>query len=162
MTCRNMEANIADVLFSPEKVSAAVLSHVKQCPDCSRELAELRSTMELMEDWKAPAPSPFFDTRLQARLREERDAPPAGWLERLRARVLFGTNVHLRPVMATALTVVLAIGGASYAGFVGFDDRQPTSATVRDLQSLDSNHQLFQQIDSLDQDDDDGQVPSVN
>jgi hypothetical protein len=160
MTCRKMESNIADLLFDPDRVSAAVKAHVTECGDCSRELAELRSTMSLMDSWEAPEPTPFFDTRLQAMLREERAAPPAGWLERMRARLLFGSNAHLRPIAATALTVVLAVGGATYAGFVGHKQApQQTSATVRDLQSLDKDQQVFQQLDSLDQDDDD---PSAN
>jgi|SRR5450631_4462299 hypothetical protein len=160
MTCRKMESNIADLLFDPDRVSATVKAHVTECGDCSRELAELRSTMNLMDSWDAPEPTPFFDTRLQALLREERGAPPAGWLERMRARLLFNSNAHLRPIAATALTVVMAVGGATYVGLVGHKQpQQQTSATVRDLQSLDKDQQVFQQLDSLDQDDDD---PSAN
>lgn len=160
MTCQKMESNVADLLFDPDRVSATVKAHVTECVDCSRELAELRSTMNLMDSWDAPEPTPFFDTRLQAMLREERAAPPAGWLERMRARLLFNNNAYLKPIAATALTVVMAVGGATYAGFVGHKQtQQQTSATVRDLQSLDKDQQVFQQLDSLDQDDD---GPSAN
>ena len=160
MTCRKMESNIADLLFDPDRVSNAVKAHVAECGDCSRELAELRSTMSLMDSWEAPEPSPYFDTRLQAMLREERAAAPAAWLERMRARLLFNSHAHLKPIAATALTVVMAVGGATYVGLVGHKPaQQQTSATVRDLQSLDKDQQVFQQLDSLDQDDDD---PSAN
>ena len=160
MTCRKMESNIADLLFDADRVSAEVKAHVTECADCSRELAELRSTMSLMDSWEAPEPSPFFDTRLQARLREEQAAAPAGWLERMRARLLFNGHAHLRLIAATALTVVMAVGGATYVGVVGHKQtKQQTSATVRDLQFLDKDQQVFQQLDSLDQDDDD---PSAN
>ena len=161
MTCRKMESNIADLLFDHERVSAAVKAHVTECADCSRELAELQATMSLMDSWEAPEPTPYFDTRLQAMLREERNAPPAGWLERMRARLLFNNRTYLKPIAATALTVAMAVGGATYVGVVGHSHSQPqqTSAAVRDLQSLDNNQQVFQQLDSLDQDDDD---PSAN
>jgi len=155
-----MESNIADMLFDPDRVSAAVKAHVTDCADCSRELAELHSTMSLMNEWKAPEPSPFFDTRMQALLREERSSRPAGWLDRMRARLLFNDRAYLKPIAATALTVLMAVGGATYVGLVGHKQtQQQTSATVRDLQSLDNNQQVFQQLDSLDQDDDD---PSAN
>ncbi|HVJ06884.1 MAG TPA: hypothetical protein VM554_00725 [Acidisarcina sp.] len=160
MTCRKIESNVADLLFEPDTVPAPVQAHVRECADCSRKLAELRSTMDLMDAWEAPEPSPFFDTRLQARLREERNAAPAGFFERLYSRLVYNSSVHLRPIAATALTVLLAVGGATYAGFVNWRAPQQTSATVRDLQSLDSNHQLFQQLDSLDDDDDN--APSAN
>src|SRR5664279_471731 len=163
MTCRKTESNVADLLFAPESVPAAVKAHVQACPDCSRELAEMRATMNLMNAWEAPEPSPYFDTRLHALLREERAAAPAGIFERIRARLLFGSNLHLRPIAATALTVMLAIGGATYAGFVGTGHPvAPASAAVGDLQSLDKNQQVFQQLDSLDQDDDDSGTPSAN
>ena len=32
----------------------------------------MRATMALLDTWKAPEPSPYFMTRLGARLREER------------------------------------------------------------------------------------------
>lgn len=162
MTCRKIESNVADLLFKPDAVPAPVQAHVKECADCRRELADLRSTIKLMDAWQAPELSPFFDTRLQARLREERNSPPAGFFERLSARLLFNSNAHLRPIAATALTVALVVGGATYAGFSGWRQPPQTSATVRDLQSLDNNHQVFQQLDSLDQDDDDDSAPSAN
>jgi len=155
-----MESNIADLLFDPDRVSVAVNEHVAECGDCRRELAELRSTMSLMDSWEAPEPTPYFDTRLQAMLREERTAPPANWLERMRAHLLFNNRAYFKPIAATALTVMMAVGGATYVGLVGHKQtQQQTSATVRDLQSLDKDQQVFQQLDSLDQDDDD---PSAN
>src|SRR5271166_2035480 len=159
MTCRKIESNVADLLLAPDSVSAAVKAHVEACADCSRELTELRTTMSFLDEWQAPEPSPFFDTRLGARLREERAAAPAGLFERIRARMLFGSNMHLRPIAATALTVALAVGGATYAGFVELGHKTQMSATVGDLQSLDKNQQLFQQLDTLDQDDDDSNAP---
>lgn len=159
MNCRVAHSKLADLLFEPESVAARVHDHVAACADCSRELDGLRATMKALDAWEAPEPSPFFDTRLQAGLRAEKNAAPAGFFERLRAQILFGSNWNLRPVAATALTVVLAVSGAGYAGLLHLDKPTRTSAAVGDLQTLDKNQQVFQQLDTLD-DDDDG--PSAN
>ncbi len=55
-----------------------------------RELRELQATMAAMDAWEAPEVSPYFDGRMGAMLREEQQSRPAGWLERLRARLMFG------------------------------------------------------------------------
>jgi hypothetical protein len=147
---------LADLLFAPESASAATRAHVESCAACSRELAELRSTMMLMEEWSAPGPSAYFDTKLLARLRSEQSAPPAGWWERVRARILFGPNMHLRPIAAGVMAVILLAGGGTFAGITMLHKTAPAeSATVNDLQNLDGNAQVFQQLDTLDQNDDD-------
>ena len=69
-----------------------------------------------MDAWKAPEPSPYFITRLNARMREEREAAPAGWLARLRAGFAYGPRSHVRPLAAMALTVMLLVGGGTYLG----------------------------------------------
>lgn len=157
MNCRKIEAHLADLLLDPESVPAEVRAHVAKCPACHGELASLQATMQLMGDWTAPEPTPYFDGKLAARLRAEKDTEPAGFFERWRARLQFGTNLHLRPVLAAAMTVALIIGGGSYAGYVGMHPDTPVqaSAAVSDLQSLDGNDQVFQQLSSLDMPDQD-------
>jgi anti-sigma factor RsiW len=156
MICRKVKANLADLLLDPEAVPADVRSHLKECAACSQELAELQATMSLMDEWQAPEPTPYFDSRLTARLREEQRAEPAGFLERMRARLLFGTNMSFRPLAAGALALLLILGGGTYAGLMTSHSGAPiqASATVQDLQSLDDNAQVFQQMATLDQNDD--------
>ena len=156
MECREVKTRIADLLFDPAAVSAEVRAHVNICADCRTELEELRATMRLLDSWEAPEPTPFFDTRLRGRLRQEREAPPAGWWERTRARLLYGSNLHLRPVAAGALALLLAIGGGTALWVEHTPSMVQQSATVRDLQSLDGNAQVFQQLNALDSDEDDG------
>ena len=76
--------------------------------------------MKLLDAWEAPEPSPYFLTRLGARMREEREAAPAGWfagaIARLRASVAYGPGLHVRPLAAMALTVMLLVGGGAYLG----------------------------------------------
>ncbi len=75
---------------------------------CQGELEELKATMQLLDAWEAPEPSPYFLTRLGAGMREEREAAPAGWLAgaiaRLRASLAYGSGLHARPLAAMALT----------------------------------------------------------
>ena len=162
MICREVKTNLPDLLLAPKSVSAEVRAHVDSCAECGKELQELEATMALMDTWEAPAVSPYFDTRMAVLLREEQQAAPAGWLERIRARFLFGNHVSMRPLMAGAMALVVAAGVGTYAGFGGFSpspQKAPTvqaSPVIKDLQSLDENAQVFQQMNSLDEPDDKG------
>jgi hypothetical protein len=164
MICRKVKANLENLLFDPESVPADVRDHVKECAACGEELASLEATMNLMDDWQAPEPSAYFDSKLAVRLREEQRAEPAGIVERMRARLLFGSNVHLRPIAVGALALLIIIGGGTYAGLMTSQPAAPvkTSAAVEDLKSLDDNAQVFQQLNSLDQNDQDDSGSSSN
>ena len=156
MNCREVKENLPDLLLAPKQVSAEVRAHVDSCAECGRELKELEATMVLMDQWAAPEVSPYFDTRMAVLLREEQQAAPAGWLERLRARLMFGSRVSMRPLMAGAMALVVAAGVGTYAGFGGFSPTKPASTqspVIRDLQSMDDNAQMYQQLNSLDQQD---------
>lgn len=154
MICRKVKVNLANLLFDPESVPTEVRSHVKECAACSQELASLEATMNLMDDWQAPEPSAYFDSKLAVRLREEQRAEPAGLLERMRSRLVFGGNMHLRPIAVGALALLIIIGGGTYAGLMSSHPAPvKTSAAVEDLKSLDDNAQVFQQLNSLDQND---------
>jgi hypothetical protein len=155
MNCREMKktnSKMADLLLDPPSVSAEARLHIEACADCAGELAELRSTMSMMDEWAAPGVNPFFDAKLLARLRSEQQAQPAGFVERWKARFLYGSRLRMQPLMAGALAVILLAGGGTYADLAWQASRQPQeSAAVRDLQSLDENAQVFQQLDSIDQ-----------
>src|ERR1035438_5034488 len=88
--CAEKDSKLADLLLEPEKAPAKVQAHVAECGRCRKELAELRATLALLDTWEAPEPNPYFMTRMEARLREERAAAPGGWLARLRARFEIG------------------------------------------------------------------------
>jgi len=85
-------------------------------------------------------------------MREEREAAPAGWLARLRARFVYGPAMHVRPLAAMALTVVMLVGGGAYLGVTDWNQTaQPAgqAAVVNDLQNLDNNAQLLDQLEAL-------------
>ncbi|HEY3989567.1 MAG TPA: hypothetical protein VGM02_09740 [Acidobacteriaceae bacterium] len=166
--CKTTKAQLADLLLDPAAASAAARDHVAACAECGTELRELQATMLAMDAWEAPEPSPYFDTRLAARLREEKANPPAGLWERMRARLLYGSDIasgrHLRPLAAGVFALLLMIGGGT-AVWVQHDAPPPApqeSATVHDLQLLDGNAQVYQQLNSLDADLDDSGNPSSN
>ena len=78
MNCNDVNERLADLLLAPDEVNAEVRSqldgHLAGCTECSGQLKELRATMALMDAWEAPEPNPYFLTRLNARLDEERAA----------------------------------------------------------------------------------------
>jgi len=151
MNCRNANAKMADLLLDPESAPMELRCHAEGCAECDREIAELRSTVALLDDWTVPESNPYFDARLLARLRAEQQARPAGVWERWKARFLYGSSLRMQPLMAGALAVILLAGGGAYAD-LSWQAHHHTeeSAAVRDLQSLDGNAQVFQQLDSID------------
>jgi hypothetical protein len=151
--CTAMEDKLADLLLDPEAAPAKVKTHVAECESCRKELDDLRATIALMDTWTTPEASPYFMTRLNARMREEREAPPQGWFQRLRARIAYGPPMHARPLAAMALTVMLLVGGGAYLGISNIEDPpknvSPEAAVVHDLQTLDSNAQVLDQLESM-------------
>src|SRR5665213_4290452 len=103
MRCDKLQAFLPDLLLDsarvPAHISPDVRQHLVECPKCQKDWKELQDTVQLMDVWKTPEPGPYFDTRMAARLREERNSKAPGWLERMRARLLFDSNLHLRPAM---------------------------------------------------------------
>lgn len=160
MNCHDVNAKMADLLFEETPMIAKeddLYAHLAQCQVCSGQLAELRATMNLLDTWEAPEPNPYFLTRLNARLDEEREAVPVGWprswYEKLRARLVYGSRLGLRPVAAMALSVMVLLGGGAYLGLNNMDTPtvQPPvqAAVVHDLQTMDSNAQLLDQLETL-------------
>jgi hypothetical protein len=157
MDAKLPESKLIDLLLDPGSTPAKVQTHVAECGECRGELDELKATMDLLDAWQAPEPSPYFMTRFEARLREEREAAPAGWFARrfarLHDRMTYGSGLHARPLAAMALTVMLLIGGGAYLDLTM--SNTPTqsngqnAAVVHDLQTLDSNAQVLDQMEAL-------------
>jgi hypothetical protein len=142
MTCNEIRERMPDVAAGLDQLTADESTHLASCKECAGKLGEFRQTMALLDEWRAPEPSPYFDTRLQARLREEMAKTQAGWLQWFR-----------RPVLALALTLLIAVGAGLY--FTQGDrfqnsDKIPfePGTAVSDLQALDNNHDLYSDADS--------------
>jgi hypothetical protein len=67
--CTGMDSKLADLLLDPAAAPAKVQTHVDGCDHCRTELAELRAAMAVLDAWEGPEPSPYFMTRLNARMR---------------------------------------------------------------------------------------------
>ena len=154
--CRSFQDELPELILTPGATpSLAAVAHMRVCPPCAEEYLSFQSTFSLLDTWKAPAPTPYFDQKLAVRLREEQAAPSMGWLERLTTRFQLNTGRNFRPALAGALALVLVVGGGSFAGLTPSRQLHPVqaSATVDDLQILDRNEQAFQQMDTLQQED---------
>lgn len=160
MRCDNLKSYLPDLVFDPASVPSSVQQHLQLCVQCRKQADALQAafsgTMRLLDEWKVPEPSDYFDTRMAVRLREARQTEPAGFFERMRQRMMYGSNMQLRPAMAATLALAIIVGGGSYAGFVSMNRTagrsQVTSATVHDLQILDANDQTIQQLNAFDDD----------
>jgi hypothetical protein len=163
MNCKNCQNSLPDLLLdaaspgldaaSPAK--AAAREHLAACAACNDQFRSLKATFDLLDLWKAPEPSAYFDQKLAVRIREEQAAPAAGWFERLRSRLLFNTGRQFRPALVGALALAILVGGGTAADLTVFRPSTgvTASATITDLQSLDNNAQTLQTMDQLMQDD---------
>jgi len=154
MNCKQIDELLPDLAAGMDDSTPEVEKHIASCNDCAAHLRDLQKTMALLDEWQAPEPSPYFDTRLRARLREEMARPAAGWVSWMRrpAWAMFLAAV----VFAGALAI--GIGGKSYL-FVaeGIPTRPPTlgppvqpGTAVGDLQALERNDELYADFDVLD------------
>ena len=148
MKCGSLRDELMEaVLSGPELATPAVQEHLASCAACAGEIASLRQTMELLDEWQAPEPSPYFSARLRARMREEHAPKGAGWLAWLR-----------RPAVVTAAAALMAVGVGMLEG-VHWKNTHPQDlaavtpgAAVSDLQYLDNHADLFSDFDALDDD----------
>jgi hypothetical protein len=150
MKCEEIREIMPDLASGVTGMTLEIGGHLADCGECAAKMAEFRQTMALLDEWRAPEPSPYFNVRLQARLREEMAKPHAGWMTWFR-----------RPVLAAALTVLMAIGmglffskgsgmyNASDDEVAVMDSQEPGTA-VSDLQALEKNHDLYSDFDLLD------------
>ena len=153
--CKIFRSHLPDLLldFQSQAQTPELMEHLAACGDCRTEFTELRSTFALLNEWSVPEPSPYFDSRLRARLRAAESTAPESLWERVHAFWLFSTGRHLRPALAGALVFVLLLGGGTFAGFyehhTGAAQSQASSPALNDLRILDNNAQALQQMDQL-------------
>ena len=132
-------------------VPAELEEHVRACSACAQELKALKQTSALLEEWPAPEVSPYFDSRLRARLREQVKVP-AGWWQWLR-----------KPALAAAFALLMAVGVgllipvtpqtpvAELPAQSHPQVKASAASAVSDLQTLDQNQDLYANFDLLDE-----------
>jgi anti-sigma factor RsiW len=147
MKCEAVREMMMDAVTAAGEADPRMTEHLSGCPACASKLEKLRKTMALLDEWQAPEPSPYFDTRLQARLREEAAQPAtAAWWHWFR-----------NPALAASLALMMMIaGGVSFfTGKPTVDKNAPVivaapGTAVGDLQQLDKNHDIYADFDVLD------------
>ena len=151
MNCEKLRPELMEaVLSGPEEINAGLREHLHSCPACAEELASFGHTMAVLDEWQAPEPSPYFSSRLRARVREEDTKRHFAWLGWIR-----------RPMVATAAVGLIALGAGlletghfdlgrvTVAGNDGVV-RATSGNAVGDLQYLDGHADLFSEFDALD------------
>jgi hypothetical protein len=149
LKCDEIRERMPEVAAGFDQLTSDETKHLENCAACTEQWKSMRTTMTLLDEWQAPEPSPYFDVRLRARLREEMAKPQTGWLHWFR-----------RPVLAAALTVLMGVGVGlffTHDGGIYKSSDEPSIAevaepgtAVSDLQALEKNHDLYSDFDLLD------------
>lgn len=143
MKCDEICELMPDLAAGLDAAAPEVNEHLRNCAGCAGKLEEFRRTMALLDEWQAPEPSPYFDGRLRARLREEA-AKPTAWWQWLR-----------KPALAVSLAVCLVASITLFRSDAGYRNEQiavtaEPGTAVGDLQALDKNNELYSDFDVLD------------
>jgi len=153
MNCNEIRELLPELAAGIDAGTPEMNAHLASCAACAAKLQEFKQTMALLDEWQAPEPSPYFDTRLKARLREEMARPAAGWLHWLRHHAL------AMSLAALVLAAGLLVGNRSYITQLDAIKTDPPALTppvqqgsaVGDLQALEKNNELYADFDVLDQ-----------
>jgi hypothetical protein len=145
MQCIEIREHLFD-LMAGETVTPEVKAHFEKCPACSAELNSMNKTLALLDEWKAPEDtSPYFMTRLRARVREEAGKEVStGWLSWFR-----------KPAIAVSMAVLFIVSislfnGANNSDKHVKDSKTATVSATNDLQYLDKNSDVLQNLELLD------------
>lgn len=146
MNCNQAKEHFFDAM----EPNSAAAKHVSGCPECAAAMVQLKSTMTLLDEWKAPESSAYFNTRMQAKLAEARreESVPRSWASRL------WTPAFLRPALVAAMGMAFVVGMNFYQPKVTKRNdvamQQQKGTAVADLQALDSKEELYDEFDLLD------------
>jgi hypothetical protein len=147
MKCEEVREN-----FVESSLPAEAKAHMQSCASCTEAWSEHQKLFALLDEWQAPDPSPFFDTRLNALVREAKQAEQQqqgvlGWLR----KPLFGIPMW-RTASAGALALAMAIG---ISVMREQPVESPTAVAVKgtavdDLQRLDKHQDEISNLELLD------------
>jgi len=164
--CNETRELMPDLATGLTAVTPEIKAHLDSCAECAGKLEAFRQTMSLLDEWRAPEPSPYFDVRLNARLREEAESAkqPASWLRWLRRPALAASFALLMVVSVTLVRMNLVrMNGSRHDGrgnnaatqtvtvppVMAQAAAEPGTA-VGDLQALEKNQNLYSDFEVLD------------
>jgi anti-sigma factor RsiW len=149
MKCNETREVMPDLAAGLLTTTPEVKAHLESCTECAGKLEAFRQTMSLLDEWQAPEPSPYFDVRLRARLREESATQSVGWLRWLRRPVLAASFALLMVVSVSLVRMHSGERGNNSAVSPAAVVAEPGTA-VGDLQALEKNQNLYSDFDVLD------------
>jgi anti-sigma factor RsiW len=148
MKCEEVRETFVESSLPPESQA-----HMDSCPSCAQAWAEHQKLFALLDEWEAPEVSPFFDTRLNALVREARAEEARqtsgvfGWMR----KPLFGIPAW-RSIAAGALALAVGAGVGIVQKQIG--EKPPVVAVkgtaVDDLQRLDKHQDEISNLELLD------------
>jgi anti-sigma factor RsiW len=158
MDCTKIQEQMLDQM-SASSANANISAHTATCADCAKLWHAMQASSAALDEWTAPEPSPYFNTRFQARLAEvkrEEAAKPAGVFAGLRS--LFRQPVSVfhsgarMAALAAAVAVAVAVGIYERPSSRGQNDvnQALVSPAVNDLQKLDKDEDLYADFEMLD------------
>src|SRR5215470_10687218 len=137
MKCEEIRERMPDVAADFSQVTTEESNHLAGCSVCTEQLKSMKATMALLDEWQVPEPSPYFDVRLQARLREEKAHQPVTWWHWIRKPAL-AVSLSVIMVMSVTLLFRTDTGWNSAPGPRAMVVEPGTA--VGDLQALDRNN----------------------
>ena len=150
MHCNDVRELMPDLAVGLSALTPGVKQHLSVCCECAGKLEAFRQTMLLLDEWRTPEPSAYFDVRLQARLREEKaHQPTAPLLQWLRKPALAFSFAVLMVVSVTLVRMnqrPKEPGAPPAPVQIAAEPGTP----VGDLQALEKNHELYSDFDLLD------------
>ncbi|NQT24366.1 hypothetical protein HQ585_03325 [candidate division KSB1 bacterium] len=123
-----------------------ICAHLRDCPNCSQWASELESAWQMLEADPGAKPSPYFYTRLRARLDSETQSSP--WS----VRILLPVSATVVLVLGILLGSVIGTNGNGTTALQSqtewidglhlesFDDIQSTSFGAAYFQSTESDN----------------------
>ena len=151
MDCTKVQEQMLDQMSSLS-ASAEVSAHTSTCADCAKLWQAIQASSAALDEWSAPEPSPYFNTRFQARLAEvkrEEAAKPVGIFSGLGSWFHSGARVA---AVAAAVAIAVAVGMYERPAHVQNNDvnQAQISPAVNDLQKLEKNEDLYADFEMLD------------
>jgi anti-sigma factor RsiW len=107
--------------------------HLQSCPQC-RELVELHKLLDnTLDAWQAPEPSPNFDSKLFAKIREEQNHAAPWW------QAIFGWKILVPAALAATLLIAFFVRSpepATIADTIQADQIEKAERALEDFEAL--------------------------
>jgi predicted anti-sigma-YlaC factor YlaD len=145
MSCEKYQSMLPETAMGTA-ATEELSRHLAECAECRQSLEALRQTFAVLDEWQAPEPSPFFDTRMQALLREERGRRRWGVFHWLRRPLVGFTSAA---VLATGIGAAILVPQLRHGANPPVEVTGARGTAVGDLQMLDKSSDLLAAYDDV-------------